>query len=72
MKKTKVEPTLWSGNQISQWKKIGKKYKYWEFFEKQIMEEIIGDFMAGKRCFNCGKPKKDEISDICKECLENI
>ena len=40
----------------SQWKAHGKRYKYWEFFEKQIKEEALSGIGLLRQWIN-EKPK---------------
>ena len=49
-----------------------------EYWEKKIStllkrqrREIIEQIKNGEICLNCGRPKKNNLSDWCSDCLEN-
>ena len=42
-----------------------------ENFIKAQRKEIIEQIKNGKICLNCGRPKKNNLSDWCVSCLEN-
>jgi hypothetical protein len=39
---------------------------------KGMEKQIIQEFLAGKRCMNCGKLKEEgnDLADMCGECFE--
>ena len=38
---------------------------------KETRREIIEQIKNGEICLNCGRPKKNNLSDWCVSCLEN-
>ncbi len=39
---------------------------------KKIKQEIIKEFIEGKRCYKCGKPKESIVMDLCDECYDTL
>jgi len=41
-------------------------------FEQAVREEVIDDFIKGRRCLSCGELKGEggELTDSCLKCLE--
>ena len=37
----------------------------------QQKQELIKEFIEGKRCYKCGKEKESIVMDFCDNCLEN-
>ena len=56
---------------VTKWKNIGIKRGYWDYFKKQVKEELEQEFRDGKLCFCdcCGKIKKLAIMNICVDCI---
>ena len=38
---------------VSQWREHGKKYQYWDFFERRIREEIVKDYIRHLLEYQC-------------------
>lgn len=51
---------------VSAWRNHGQKWGYWEFFVKEMLNEI----KQGKMCMNCGGEKESNLTDLCGKCLE--
>ena len=39
---------------------------------KETRQDIIEQMKNGEICLNCGRPKKNNLSDWCDKCLETL
>jgi len=53
---------------VSQWKAIGKEYGYWDYFKKEVAEEIRGKLPEKKLV----KGETIEWSDGYLHCLQEV